>query len=352
MNSKLSAPILIKSEKEAQALKSKKASLLFIDAFPRQLKELFLIKNPALARKDKKKVFASSAFKKFFEKGKENFHYFYYPWQNTLVKCVKRPDFFLLKTNRNQDLITSFEQKKFARYKVAVLGLSVGGSIAWALAQAGISNQMILADFDELETTNLNRVVAGLPQIGLNKAVLIARKISEANPYAKLKVLSQGITGQSLEKLLAAKKIDCLVEEIDDLALKIKVRGLARKYCVPVVMITDNGDGVILDVERYDLGYKKIFGKADSFWQKKAKNFKNPSEALKIIISNIVGGQDKVDPRMLVSVQKVVGKKLVSWPQLGSAALLAGVIATIVIKKIIRGENKKLFWKEHINPLD
>jgi hypothetical protein len=58
-----------------------------------------------------------------------------------------------------------------------------------------------------------------------------------------------------------------------------------------------------------------------------------------------------VDPGMLKSVVRVVAKELISWPQLGSAALLGGVTTTIAIKEIIRGKYRKLYSRFYIDVL-
>ncbi|MBU0570251.1 ThiF family adenylyltransferase, partial [Patescibacteria group bacterium] len=225
-------------------------------------------------------------------------------------------------------------------------GMSVGSSIAYVITQAGISKEITIADFDELDTTNLNRIFAGVHQVGLNKSVIAARKIYEDNPYANVRVLKKGITRNLLEKLLKARKIDCIVEEIDDMVMKIEIRKLARKYRVPVLMITDNGDWAVLTIERYDLGYKKIFEKDFDYWNRKARSCKTPKDFADIVVNDIVGGPDNVDPRMLKSVDKVLKKNFVSWPQLGTSAQLGAVAITVAIKKIVRKEDKKLFRRE------
>ena len=55
-----------------------------------------------------------------------------------------------------------------------------------------------------------------------------------------------------------------MLEEVDDLATKVEIRRHARALGVPVVMVTDDGDNVIVDVERYDLdpGYPLFHGNA------------------------------------------------------------------------------------------
>lgn len=328
---------------------------IFVDAFTRQLKELFLIENMEFIGQDKKEIYKTEKFKKFNESRKNDFIYFYYPWNNHLVKCIKEKDYFKLKTNRNQDLITAEEQKKLFDYTVAVFGMSVGSNIAFVLTQAGISREIIVADYDDLDTTNLNRIFGGVHQIGLNKSVLASRKIYEDNPYAKVTILPKGVNEKNLKSLLERKKVDCIIEEIDDIKMKITIHRLAMEYKVPVIMVTDNGDGIVLHIERYDLGYKKIFHKELDYWESKMKQFETEKGSEKkiaggIIMDDIVGGTSLVDPKMLASVKKVLDKKLISWPQLGSAAMLGGVYATYALKKILLNEDKRLEVRTHINP--
>lgn len=323
-------------------------AVAMVDAFERQLKELFFIENNKFVDVPKDEAYKSLEFKKHINKKANDFIYIYYPWNSHIVKCANYNDYYCLKTNRNQDLITSEEQKKLYNYKVAVLGMSVGSNIAFVLTQSGISKKIYLADFDELDTTNLNRVLAGVHQVGLNKAVIAARHIYEDNPYADVNIFTDGINPENLANLLKNKEIDCIVEEIDNLRTKIEIRKLALKYLVPVVMITDNGDGAVLNIERYDLGCDKIFHEIPKYWDNKFADKVDKQLAGKIIIENIVGGADKVDPKMIASVKRVLNKELVSWSQLGNAAILGGVVATVAIKRIALGESSELDVRKYI----
>lgn len=337
-------------ESEAERLKGEGVKVT--DAFSYQIKELFFIENPSFVGQDKAKVYETKDFKKFSEKKSGEFNYVYYPWLNHLVKCVKHEDYFKLKTNRNQDLITAEEQRKLYDYKIAVLGMSVGSNIAFVLTQAGISREVVLADFDDLDTTNLNRILAGVHEVGLNKSIVGAHKIYEDNPYSEVTLLTEGVNENNLEELLKAGKIDCIIEEVDNLLVKIATRELAIRYKVPVLMITDNGDGIVLHIERYDLGYDKIFHHSVNYWKDKVKELgsKPDKKAIGEIITNeIIGGIEKVDPKMVASVERVFKKELVSWSQLGSAAVLAGVYATFAVKKIALGEDRRLEVRSHIN---
>lgn len=352
MRNQIFQPVFVRGDKEAKGLLSQKKYITFVDAFERQIKELFFIENRQFIGVNKNEAHKTPAFKNFVSKKEKNYKYIYYPWNHNLVKCVCEEDFLRLKTNRNQNLITAQEQGELYHRKVAVFGLSVGSNIVYTLTQAGIAREIVIADFDTLDTTNLNRIQAGIHEIGQNKTLICARRIYEENPYAIVETFENGINAPSLKKLFKRKeRIDCIVEEIDNMPLKIKVRQLARAYKIPVVMITDNGDGVVIHVERYDLGYKKIFGKDDAYWRKKIASIRSMADVGDIIIHDIVGGPGKVDPKMLASIPKVLNRKLVSWPQLGSAAILGSVAATIAIKNIFLGRGKKLFLREHIHLL-
>lgn len=334
----LDTPVFITDEKELGSLIAEKSPVV-VDAFSPQLKELFYIETPSFVGISKEEAYTSKEFKDFQESRGEKFTHVYYPWNNHLVKCVEAEDYFKLKTNRNQDLISAEEQNILYGKHVAVFGLSVGSNVVTALTQAGISKKITIADFDQLDTTNLNRILAGVYQVGLDKCSVSSRRVYEDNPFAEVVAYKEGVTKENISKILDSG-LDLIVEEIDSLPYKIQIRLAAMEKKLPVVMVTDNGDGVVLHVERYDLGHAKIFGKEPSFWlDLMSKEPPSKEEMAKLIVENIVGGPDKVDPRMMKSVKRVIDHELISWPQLGSAAMLAGVVATVFVKRILLGES-------------
>jgi len=341
-------PIFLKEEGEVQDLVIKQPHVVLVDAFSTQLKELFIIENPIYAGEKKAEGYQTEKFKEFCNQHVNNFIHVYYPWNYSVVKTVKKEEYLKLKTNRNQDLITANEQQKLSRYRVGVFGMSVGSNIALVLTQAGISNNIIIADFDELDTTNLNRIIAGSHQIGLNKCVIAARHIYEDNPFAEVTTLESGVTEENLKEILEQKKLDIIVEEVDNLAIKIKVRELAQIHKIPVIMLTDNGDGVMLHVERYDLGYNKIFNKPFEYWQRLFEKKPTIEDIGKVIVGDVLGGPQNVSPRVFASVERIMKHELVSWAQLGSAAILGGVVATITIKRIVSGEDVAPYIEKNI----
>ncbi len=66
-----------------------------------------------------------------------------------------------MRLDRNRNLITAEEQDRLGLLRIGIVGLSVGHAIAYILAQEGLCGQLRLADFDDLELSNLNRVPAG-----------------------------------------------------------------------------------------------------------------------------------------------------------------------------------------------
>ncbi len=173
----------------------------------------------------------------------------YYPWRRAVAGILGPRGFAAVRLNRNRNLITADEQERLGQLRVGVVGLSVGHAIAHLLAQQGLCGQLRLADFDELELSNLNRVPATVFDLGANKAQVAARRIAELDPYLPLEVFDRGITSASVDQFLDG--VDILVEECDSLDTKVLIRQAARSRRIPVLMAT--GDRGTLDVERFDL---------------------------------------------------------------------------------------------------
>jgi len=340
-------PLRLSGQAEADALAKQKQAPVR-DLLPLQVKELFLIRHLTPIA-DRSAVEQLPEYRPFADACAATAVFWYYPWLNTIFHTVGADDFYELKTNRNQDLFTHEEQRTLRNFTVAVLGLSVGSNIAFLLTQAGISNRIFLADPDTLDTTNLNRIFTGIQDLGVNKSWLASRKITEGNPYAEVVPMENGIDEARLETLLASEKIDCLIEEVDSLPVKISTRRLAMKYKVPVIMITDNGFRIILHMERYDLGYNQIFEKDPAYWDQKLKGDLDIQRVSQIIVEDVIGDMQQIDPKLVASGMRMFQRELVSWPQLGSTAMLGGVVITHALKKLALKESSELFVKKFIS---
>jgi hypothetical protein len=200
-----------------------------------------------------------------------------------------------------------------------------------------IGRHFKIADPDVVSGSNTNRIRVDFTHINERKCDLISQYIHQLNPYAIVESYTDGITEENIDDFL--KGINVLVEEVDNLEMKIRLRLEAKKRQIPVVMATDNGDNVIVDIERYDLTPDlKIFnGLVGDLTIEQFQKF--PPTELPILAAKIVG-PELIVSRMLSSLGEV-GKTLYSWPQLGDAATLSGVAVAFVVKKILLGEPVK-----------
>src|SRR5258705_3314195 len=179
----------------------------------------------------------------------EPIRWVYYPWRRTVVSVLGPVAFRLLRLDRNRNLITAAELDRLGRLRVGVVGLSVGHAIAYTLAAQGLCGELRLTDFDDLELSNLNRVPATIFDLGVNKAVVCARRIAELDPYLPVTVMRAGITAETVDDFLDG--LDIVIEECDSLDAKVLVREVARARRLPVLMATS--DRGLLDVERFDI---------------------------------------------------------------------------------------------------
>ncbi|MGZ6777884.1 MAG: Rv1355c family protein [Mycobacterium sp.] len=256
----------------------------------------------------------------------------FYPWRRTVTSILGPRSFRAVRLNRNRNLITADEQDRLGQLQIGVVGLSVGHAIAHMLAQQGLCGRLRLADFDELELSNLNRVPATVLDVGANKAELAARRIAEIDPYLTVQVFDRGVAPESVDRFLDG--IDILVEECDSLDAKVLVRLAARARGIPVLMAT--GDRGTLDVERFDLEPQRqilhgLLGDVDF-----AELAGLPSEdKVPYALRMMDGGQ--LSARMAASLVEV-GASLTTWPQVASEVAQSAALVAEAVRRIGLGE--------------
>lgn len=325
---------VIRSEVEFDSLR-KKLDAVVIDGIKDQLEDLFLLRNPRF----KFDPHYTDELTTFIEgitppEGLNSYgSWFYFPWSNALTHCLPEDEWFEVRTGRNKNLITSEEQKAFADKHVAIAGLSVGSHIALTIAMMGGSRSMTIADPDVLSPSNLNRIRAGSSAIGKKKAHIVAEALSELEPYGTYTVMEDGVNRDNIETFF--RDADIVIEETDKLELKILLREEARRRRLPVLMGTDNGDGVIVDVERYDLHpelqlFNGVVGNIN------LEMFQNFSPKDLPMLATKIAGPELAHERMKDSILEV-GTTLYSWPQLGSAATLCGPVIAYAARRIAVG---------------
>jgi len=260
----------------------------------------------------------------------------YYPWNYTLVHLLPEHDFIRVRTLRNCYKITPQEQQELSKRKIGIIGLSVGQSVALAMALERSCGEMRLADFDTLELSNLNRLKAGVTSLGLEKLVIAAREISEIDPFIKLTVFREGITPENIESFFEhGGKLDLVIDECDSFDIKLLIREKAKIFRIPVMM--DTSDRGMLDVERFDLEedrpiFHGLLGEVD------LSSLKSLSTSQRIAFGLRITGLETLSPRMKASLLEV-GQSITSWPQLASGVFLGGASVAHVGRRLLLGDS-------------
>ncbi|NUR63135.1 MAG: ubiquitin activation protein [Catenulispora sp.] len=259
----------------------------------------------------------------------------WYPWSGRLVHVLPREEYRLVRTDRNRGKIDRPEQRRLLAKRVGIIGLSVGNSAAVTLAQEGVAGAFKLADFDILSVSNLNRLRAGLHQVGVNKAVLAARQMFEIDPYLDIEIFPAGLTEENIKEFFLGGHgpIDLLVEECDTPWVKLAAREAARDLGVPVVM--EANDRGLLDVERFDREPRRplLHGRLGPLTAADCRLL-TPAERIRLVLDMVDG--ERISPALAASFPEI-GRTLSSWPQLASGVALGGALVTETARRILLG---------------
>lgn len=320
-----------------KTLISSNPTLLIYDTILSQLAELIKLNNPQQKLTPEESAALIAAHLK--TDADQYGVWVYYPWANKLVHTLDEQEFAQVRTSRNVYKITPEEINILKQKKIGIIGLSVGQSIALTLAMERTCGELRLADFDEIELSNMNRIKVNVQDLGLNKAIVAARQIAELDPFINVICFTEGITLGTIDEFFTGNgKLDILVEECDGIDIKILARIKAKALGIPVVM--DTNDKGMLDVERFDLEPERpIFhGKVAEL---EALSADQLTETLnKLTIPEKIGylgkiiGFENLSPAMMRSVGEM-NKTIVGWPQLASAVTLGGAMITDISRRIL-----------------
>ncbi len=102
-----------------------------------------------------------------------------------------------------------------AKVKGATVGIAglggLGSAIAVALARVGVG-KLILADFDVVEPSNLNRQQYFVDQLGLLKTDALVSNLQRINPYVKVEAHAIRLTTDNLQLF---HDVDVMIEAFD-----------------------------------------------------------------------------------------------------------------------------------------
>jgi len=330
-------PLIFRSKEEYQGYNFPSNEPHLLNSIAEQLKELVIIRNPKIPLKGEDEAISSYISEHL---GGQNIEecglWVYYPWINTVVRTLPRDEFIEVRTNRNKYKITEKEYQTLENKAIGVVGLSVGRAVAITAAMERICGEIHLADFDELELSNLNRIRTGLDNLGLNKAISVAREIALIDPFLDVKVFEDGLTENNMDEFFCSgRQLDVLVEACDDLEIKIISRFKARELGIPVVM--EASDRCVVDVERFDLEPERpiLHNLLGDINIEKLKAIKTDEEKIPILMA--LNGNEALSPRIRASALEI-SESINTWPQLASAVSLGGGVLTDVIRRMFISE--------------
>lgn len=231
--------------------------------------------------------------------------------------------------SRNWLFITKKEQKKLKKLKILIAGVGMGSVIAESLVRLGCEN-LIIADGDDVEFSNLNRQNYYISDLNKNKAQQLKKRLLKINPNTKIKCLPFFFTKENISKYI--KKSDIIINTIDfDSEAFIYCSELCKKFNK-------------LEVFPINLG----FGASVSILNKKSPNFssffkeKDPFKLKVKIIDYIIKESEHF--QFSKDFNRYKAKNKIKYdPQMYISSLTASILISSIIMKKIRKKKFKKF---------
>ncbi len=129
------------------------------------------------------------------------------------------------------------EKIKGACVGIAGVG-GLGSAIAVALTRIGVG-QLIIADFDTVEASNLNRQHYFIDQIGLPKVYALRDTLARINPHVHITACHLKLTPDNLGELFASTQV--LVEAFDRADQKVMLIEAFTSRCPDTPIVAGSG---------------------------------------------------------------------------------------------------------------
>ena len=156
---------------------------------------------------------------------------------------------------RSQALIGAEGVERLRKLRVAVFDIGgVGGYTVEALARAGVGTLYVI-DGDTVSSSNLNRQLYALHStIGQYKTAAAAARIADINPACTVHQVAQHILPDadgSLSFLPFLSDIDCIVDAVDTIALKVALAAEAETRGIPITAAMGCGNKLRADLFQF-----------------------------------------------------------------------------------------------------
>lgn len=145
-------------------------------------------------------------------------------------------------------------QQRLLQARVLIIGLGgLGAPVAMYLAAAGVG-ELVLADFDKVDLSNLQRqVIHGTADIGAPKVLSAAQRLRALNPEVRVVSIDQRMDAEALELLV--RRADVVVDASDNFETRFAVNAACVAAGIPLVsgaVIRMEGQVFVVDPRRAD----------------------------------------------------------------------------------------------------
>lgn len=125
-------------------------------------------------------------------------------------------------------------QEKLLGARVLVVGLGgLGCPVAMYLAAAGVGT-LVLADFDQVDLSNLQRQIAHTTErVGMSKVASAAQTLKALNPLVAVECIEQALEGEALSREVASA--DVVVDCTDNFGVRFAVNQACVDHKTPLV---------------------------------------------------------------------------------------------------------------------
>jgi len=161
---------------------------------------------------------------------------------------------------RNLGAISPSEQAKLLQSKVVTIGAGgLGGTVLELLSRMGIG-ELIIADKDVIEDSNLNRQILSKEiNLGQSKAEVAIRRVKEINSSIEITGYSVFIDSDNVKKIIEGA--EAVVDALDNLPSRFVLQKACRDLKIPLVHGAVAGfNGQLTTIFPEDKGLELIYG--------------------------------------------------------------------------------------------
>jgi len=161
---------------------------------------------------------------------------------------------------RNLGVISPSEQVKLLQSKVVIIGAGgLGGTVLELLTRMGIG-ELIIADKDIIEDSNLNRqILSKETNLGQSKTEVAVKRVKEINSSVEIVGHSIFIDSNNVKKIIEGAEV--VIDALDNLPSRFALQKACRDLTIPLVHGAIAGfNGQLTTIFPEDKGLELIYG--------------------------------------------------------------------------------------------